>query len=263
MTEAPGRAVVTELPGRVAVTEARAAVVTAPTDARWRPAVVRDLRHTEACSVILRLDVPERMDHVPGQHYVIRLTAPDGYTASRSYSVVSAPDDPQVEFFVERLPDGEVSGFLADEVRVGDRLEVRGPIGGWFVWDASTPALGIGGGSGVAPFVSMLRHTLAIGEKGGPTGRLRLAVSARRLSLLPYAEEFEAAGATIALTADADGVRRSVGRLGWADLAPLVDEAQTALVCGSAGFAEAMSRLLVDRGVPAGDVRVERFGPSA
>ncbi len=232
---------------------------TAITDAHWRGATVRELRHTPACSVILRLDVPDRVDHVPGQHYVIRLTAPDGYTASRSYSVVSAPGDPLIEFFVERLPSGEVSGFLADQVAVGDELEVRGPIGGWFVWDATTRALGVGGGTGVAPLVSMLRHA----RDTGTEQQLRLAVSGRSLELLPYAEEFTAAGALIALTAEgAGGSSRPVGRLGAADLMPLVTDADAAYVCGSARFAEAVSRLLVDQGVPASQVRVERFGPS-
>ncbi len=233
---------------------------TATTDAHWRRATVRELRHTPACSVILRLDVPDRVDHVPGQHYVIRLTAPDGYTASRSYSVVSAPGDPLIEFFVERLPSGEVSGFLADQVAVGDELEVRGPIGGWFVWDATTMALGVGGGTGVAPLVAMGRHA----RDTGVPSRLRLAVSARTRDLLPYAEELEAAGAAIALTADGGGwSHRPVGRLGWADLEPLLlPGVDTTYVCGSAGFAEAMSRLLVDGGVPATTVRVERFGPS-
>src|SRR5664279_6101768 len=111
----------------------------------WRSAKVVEVAHPTRRSVVLRLDVRDRIDHLPGQHYVVRLTADDGYTASRSYSVASAPSDPLVELWIERLDDGEVSTFLADVVQPGDELEFRGPMGGWFVWDGSTPAVGVGG----------------------------------------------------------------------------------------------------------------------
>ena len=114
----------------------------------WRTAVVRDVQHPSARSVILRLAVPDRVDHLPGQHYVVRLRADDGYVAQRSYSVTSPASDPEIELFVARLEEGEVSPFLADVVEPGDELEVRGPIGGWFVWDGRMPALAIAGGSG-------------------------------------------------------------------------------------------------------------------
>jgi ferredoxin-NADP reductase len=208
-------------------------------------------------SVLLRLDVHDRIDHLPGQHYVVRLTAEDGYTAQRSYSVASAPGDPLVELFVERLDDGEVSTYLADIVEPGDELEVRGPIGGWFVWDGETPALLVAGGFGVVPFVAMLRHARDIGR----ADLLRIAVSSRTLAELPYAGELAAAGALIVLTREANGIR-PVGRLTADDLLPLWEPGQTAYVCGSASFAEAASQLLVDIGVPPADIRVERFGPS-
>jgi len=98
-----------------------------------------------------------RIDHLPGQHYVVRLTADDGCTAQRSYSVASPPSDPLVELFAERLEDGEVSSYLADAVQVRDELDVRGPIGGWFVWRGDVPAAGFAGASGVVPLVAMLR----------------------------------------------------------------------------------------------------------
>src|SRR3954453_22231802 len=143
----------------------------------WRMATVVDARHPTPRAVELRLDVPDRADHLPGQHYVVRLTAEDGYRAQRSYSLASAPEDPQVELFVERLDQGEVSPFLADVVAPGDQLEVRGPIGGWFVWDATTPALLVGGGSGVVPFLAMLRHA----RHHDRTDLLRIAVSSRTM----------------------------------------------------------------------------------
>ena len=157
---------------------------------------------------MLRLEVANRVDHLPGQHYVIRLTADDGYVAQRSYSIASAPADPLVELWIERLEDGEVSGYLADVVEPGDELAVRGPIGGWFVWDGTTPAAGVGGGSGAVPLVAMLRHAADVGRPE----LLRLAVSARTLADLPYPDELAAAGALIALSRT-DRDDRKAGRL--------------------------------------------------
>lgn len=223
----------------------------------WRTAVVRELSHPFDGAVVLRLAVPDRVDHLPGQHYVVRLRAPDGYTAQRSYSVSSDPADPLLELFVERLPDGEVSSYLAEVAAVGDELEVRGPIGGWFVWDATSPAVGVAGGTGVVPLVSMLRHAARVGR----ADLLRLAVSSRRLDVLPYAEELVRSGALVAATREAHG-ERAAGRLTAAEVAGLVTPGVTAFVCGSTGFAEAAGGLLVQAGVPAAAVRVERFGPS-
>ena len=214
--------------------------------------------HPNPRAVVLRMEVPNRIDHLPGQHYVVRLTADDGYTASRSYSLSSAPSDPLIEMYVERLDDGEVSGYLADVVASGDELEVRGPIGGWFVWDGSFRAVGIGGGTGVAPLVAMLRHARDVGA----TDLLRLAVSARTLAELPYAEELAEFDAFIALSRQPSAAGRMAGRLAGRELAPLVADDVTYFVCGSTGFTEAATMLLMDLQVPAEVVRVERFGPS-
>ncbi len=224
----------------------------------WRTATVAGLRRPIARSVELRFDVHDRVQHMAGQHYVVRLTAEDGYTAQRSYSVASAPGDPLVELFVERLDDGEVSPYLVDVVEPGDELEVRGPIGGWFVWDGVSPALLVGGGTGVVPLVAMVRHARDLGR----LDLLRVAVSARTLAELPYADELVAAGALVVTTREANGIRPAA-RLTAMDLLPLWEEGQTAFVCGSAGFAEAASQLLVGLGIPPTSVRVEKFGPSA
>jgi ferredoxin-NADP reductase len=208
-------------------------------------------------TVRLRLDVADRMQHMPGQHYVVRLTAPDGYRAQRSYSVASSPSDPLVELLIARLDEGEVSTFLADVVVPGDELEVRGPIGGWFVWDVAMPALLIGGGVGVAPLVSMLRAA----RDAGRVDLLRIAVSARTMAELAYADELADAGALVVLTREAHGIRPA-GHLTAAELVPLWEPGQTSYVCGSPGFAEAASQLLVGMGVPPTSIRVERFGPS-
>lgn len=223
-----------------------------------RHATVREVSHPTAHGVRLRLEVPDRVDHLPGQHYTIRLTAEDGYVAQRSYSLSSPPSDPLIEFYIERLEDGEVSTFLADVVQPGDQLEVRGPIGGWFVWRGAEPAVCLAGGSGVVPIIAMLRHAAHIGRPE----LLTVGVSARTMADLPYADELMAAGALIVLTREDTTAGRPRGRLTGADLAPLVRSDATCFVCGSNSFAEAASMLLVELDVAADVIRVERFGPS-
>jgi ferredoxin-NADP reductase len=239
------------------VTEALGAGRPAAPIGGWRTATVTEVIRPFPRAVVLRLDVADRVRHMPGQHYVVRLTAPDGYTAQRSYSVASAPDDDAVELCIERLDEGEVSGYLADVVEPGDVLEVRGPIGGWFVWDGVTPALLLGGGFGVVPFVSMLRTAAALGR----SDLLRIAVSSRMLAGLPYADELIGAGALIALTRAPYGIRPAA-RLTVEDLIPLWEPGQTAYVCGSASFAQGAGDLLVGMGVPPASIRVEQFGPT-
>jgi ferredoxin-NADP reductase len=229
----------------------------APTGA-WRRATVRDVSHPSPRAVVLRLQVPDRIDHLPGQHYVIRLTAEDGYVAQRSYSIASPPADELLEFYIERLDDGEVSTFLADVVQVGDELDVRGPIGGWFVWDASGPAFGIAGGSGAVPLVAMLRHANGVGRPD----LLHLAVSARTWPDLPYGDELVAGGALIALSRE-DYTNRPAARLRGEEVWPLLPGDGTCFICGSAAFAEAASELLMDAGVLAERIRIERFGPTS
>ena len=206
----------------------------------------------------LRLDAPT--PYLAGQHYVVRLTAPDGYTASRSYSVASAPDDSgEIELTVEWLADGEVSGYLHEVVVVGDLLEVRGPIGGWFVWEADTPALLIGGGSGVVPLMSMLR----LARREGRTELLHLVVSTRTPTDLYYRDELVGSEVTVVHSRVAPPAStRPAGRLSIADLAGVVDPMATAYVCGSTPFANAVTGMLTDLGVPTTQIRVERFGPT-
>jgi ferredoxin-NADP reductase len=239
------------------VTEIAAPDGTAPIGG-WRTATVAGVSHPGTHSVRLRLDVPDRVDHLPGQHYVMRLTAEDGYTASRSYSIASDPADPLLELYVERLPDGEVSSFLADVVEPGDLLDLRGPIGGWFVWTGDRPVLAVAGGSGVVPMISMLRHAQRLGRQDLFT----LVAAARSLADLPYADELQQAGAHLALSRQELGTRPA-GRLSADDLHGLVRPGLRCLVCGSAGFAEAASSLLVELGADVAQVRVERFGPTS
>ena len=224
---------------------------------RWFAATVVETYPETSDAVTLRLDIPDWPGHRAGQHVDVRLTAEDGYQAQRSYSIASPPGDGRVTITVERLDDGEVSTFLADAVQAGDDLEVRGPIGGWFVWDGSGPAVGVGGGSGAVPLLAMARHAAVIGRPE----MLHLAVAARTLADLPFPEELAAAGAVVALSR-APHVDRPAGRLTAAELGPLVTTGATTFVCGSAAFAEFASQLLVQLGCPSADVRVERFGPS-
>jgi ferredoxin-NADP reductase len=227
---------------------------------RWQTARVLAVRDETARARTFRLALPEPRPHLAGQYYVVRLTAPDGYTASRDYSVSSAPDDTgEIELTVERLDDGEVSEFLHDVVVPGDELEVRGPIGGFFAWDASGPALLVGGGSGVVPLMAMLRHARRLGRPD----LVRLLVSARSREDLYYADELPGPETAVIYTRQAPpDAGRAAGRLAVADMVPLVRGGETAYVCGSPGFADAATAVLIEAGVPVERIRVERFGPS-
>jgi ferredoxin-NADP reductase len=238
-----------------------------PTGARreWQGATVLEVRVETARMKTFRLGLSAPMRHVAGQHVVVRLTASDGYSASRSYSIASAPGDgSELEIMVDRLPDGEVSVFLHDEVEVGDRLEVRGSFGGWFVWSGQTPALLLGGGSGVVPLMAMLRHSrnLAAARPGNPGAPVRLLVSVRAPHELPFAREYGAETTLVYTRETPAGWPRPAGRLDAADLRPLLMPAATAYVCGSTGFADHASELLVELGHPVDAIRVERYGPT-
>jgi ferredoxin-NADP reductase len=230
----------------------------APRATSWQNATLVSIKEETRRAKTFRLRLEKPTPHVAGQHYVIRLTAPDGYTASRSYSIASAPDrSAELDFTIERLDEGEVSTFLHEVAQPGDELEVRGPIGGWFVWEGETPALLVGGGSGVVPLMAMLRHA----RRTGRNDSVRLVVSVRSPQDLFYAAELQGPETTIVYTRRTPpGALRPPGRLTVDDL-PEVPGA-TAYVCGSAGFANYATDLLVDSGIPAGDIRVERFGPT-
>jgi ferredoxin-NADP reductase len=226
----------------------------------WQWARVQALRAENPHVKSVRLALPHWVPHLPGQHYVVRLTAEDGYTASRSYSVGSPPGDAgAVELTVDRLPDGEVSPYLHDELRVGDELEVRGPVGGYFVWRGEAPLLLVAGGSGVVPVMAMLRHRrLAV-----PQVPARLLFSVRSPAELIYADEL-GPETTVLYTRQAPaGAGRPAGRITAADVAAVAFDAGPAYVCGSSGFVEAASRLLVDAaGYPPRRILLERYGPT-
>jgi ferredoxin-NADP reductase len=217
----------------------------------------------------LALAVADWTGHRAGQHVDVRLTAEDGYQAERSYSIASAPDAQRVELTVERIDDGEVSPYLTEEARPGDVVELRGPIGGYFVWesDFDGPVLLVGGGSGVVPLMAMARQRLAEGS-GVPTW---LLFSARSWDDVIYRDELER------LRARADGfeVVYTLTRAqppGWQGYARRVDEQlleeavpehlARAFVCGPTPFVEAVAGSLVTLGHDPARIKTERFGPT-
>ena len=231
----------------------------------WRTARIVEIRPETASAKTFRFALdepapPESSSHRAGQHYVVRLRAPDGYTAARSYSIASAPDGSnEFELTIERLEGGEVSTFLHDDAIVGDELEIRGPIGGWFVWDGEPAAVLVGGGSGVVPLMAMLRLARRIGK----SDRLRLVVSVRTPADLYYATEIVGPETTLVYTRTApDASPRRPGRLSVTDIPQPLVAGTRGYVCGSSGFADAASAVLIASGIPTDQIRVERFGPS-
>jgi ferredoxin-NADP reductase len=221
----------------------------------WTTGRVDEIERVGDHLVRLRLELEQRSEHLPGQHCVIRLRAEDGYTAQRSYSIASDPADPLLELMVECLPGGEVSGFLHDEARVDDVLEVRSPIGAWFTWTGDVTAVGIAGGSGVVPLVSMQRYAARLGL----ADRLRLVVVGRTLDALPYSRELLDGGAFVALTRENLGARVAHPPY-LSEIEHLTSGVERAYVCGSVGFASFATRLLGEAGVRSDVIRVEQFG---
>ena len=223
----------------------------------WQSARVTGIRRETPTAKTFTLTLPQPRSFWAGQHFIVRLTAPDGYRAQRSYSIASAPSNSaEVDLTVELLPGGEVSRFLHEAVEVGDTLDVRGPIGGHFAWNLQ-PALGVAGGSGIVPLMSMLRHARKLGQPD----LFRLLVSVRSPEDLYYSAEIQGPDASIVFTrAVPDGHVRPPGRLTARDLAAALDGDRDVYVCGSTAFCDAATQLAAAAGVPAGRIRVERFG---
>jgi len=248
----------------------RAAVLERLSGARapivWRVATVRDVVDETPEARTLRLDLPGWPGHVAGQHLDVRLTAEDGYQAQRSYSIASAPEDAAVALTVERLDDGEVSPYLAGELRPGDQLEVRGPVGGHFTWrvEDGGPLLLVAGGSGLVPLMAMLRHRAARGSDV----EARLLVSARRWEDVLYRDELARLGvdADYTLTRERpegwSGFDRRVDADMLAEVGPDPAAQPHVFVCGPTAFVEHVADVLLELGHPAAAVRTERFGPT-
>lgn len=250
-----------------------------PLPIAWRLATVLDVRVETARTRTLLLDVAGWPGHRAGQHVDVRLTAEDGYSTERSYSIASAPEDAHLALTIERLEEGEVSPYLVDELRAGDTLELRGPIGGYFAWDAREggPLLLVAGGSGIVPLMAMLRHRAhaLAGADLVARGRLRtrLLYSSRIWDEVIYRDELAAmadADASLevrhTLTREpspvAPGLRRRIDRAMLEQVAWPVAERPLAFVCGPTPMVEAVANALVAIGHDPLRVRTERFGPS-
>jgi ferredoxin-NADP reductase len=226
---------------------------------RWQIATVTAVRTQTPRVKSFRLDLPMWMPFLPGQHLDVRLTAPDGYRAQRSYSIASSPlDKGEVELTIDRLEDGEVSPYFHDVVVEGDQIEVRGPFASYFVWRGEAPALLIGGGVGVVPLMAMMRHR----RRTMPDLEMELVYSVRTPEELIYADELDD-DVTVTLTRETpEGWTGPTGRIDVELIAAPAAQARIVFICGSHGFVEAASRLALAAGVEPGAIRTERFGPT-
>jgi ferredoxin-NADP reductase len=236
----------------------------------WQLATVVELRAETAQATSILLDARGWAGHRAGQHVDVRLTAEDGYQAQRSYSIASAPEDDLLVVTVERIDDGEVSPYLVDELQPGDGLELRGPVGGYFVWEEALggPLLLVGGGSGVVPLRAMLRHHAAIGS----SVPVRLLYSARSIGDVIYRNELT----ELSTTSDADirftltrsapkewhGYRGRIDRRLVEEVAWPPGDSPLVYVCGPTGFVETAANTLVELGHDFSRIRTERFGPT-
>ena len=236
---------------------------------KWRFGTLAEVVQETPRVASLYFDIPEWPGHLAGQHVDVRLTAEDGYQAERSYSIASPPEDSRVALTVERLDDGEVSPYLVGELHAGDKVELRGPIGGFFVWKADDPRplLLVAGGSGVVPLMAMVRHR----ARAGGMAPARLLFSSRTLADVIYREELDrlaAAGDGFAvyhtLTRDKpagwNGYTRRVDRSMMEEVAWPKEQSPAVFICGPTSFVEAAATLLVEMGHPPASIKTERFG---
>ncbi len=237
----------------------------------WRIGEVAESRPETPRTKSLFLEVPGWEGHRAGQHVDVRLTAEDGYQAERSYSIASAPENGRVELLVERLDDGEVSPYLTDELRMGDGLELRGPIGGWFAWETEEggPLLLVAGGSGIAPLMAMVRHRKAAGSDAP----VRLLYSSRSYEEVIFREELEALAAederleiTHTLTRSTPegwtGYDRRIDQAMLSDVVYAPEDRPLAFVCGPTPLVETVATALVGLGQDPTRIKTERFGPT-
>lgn len=248
--------------------------VAAPARLEWQVATVTAIRNETPQTRTLVLHIPSWPGHRAGQHVDVRLVAEDGYQAQRSYSIASAPENGDVELTVERIENAEVSPYLCDVLQVGDGLEVRGPIGGYFVWSVRQegPLLLVAGGSGVVPLMSMLRHRAHAAPAERSRVPVRLLYSARAPGNIIYREELDAVAASpdvrVAVTltrdvpADWTGYARRIDRAMLDEFAWPATDGARAFVCGPTPLVESVASALVEIGYDPNRVRTERFGPT-
>ena len=246
-----------------------AAAAPARTRLEWRVATVVETLRESTTAVTLVFNIPNWPGHRPGQHVDLRLTAEDGYQTARSYSIASPPQEARVAITVEELPDGEVSPYLVEDVRAGDQIELRGPVGGYFVWEASMggPLLLIAGGSGIVPLAAMLRHRQLVGG----TIPARLLYSVRATDDALYTDELDAlaiGGVEVVRTFTRSAPPGWTGHMRRVDAELLreiafpASERPRIYICGPTAFVEGVAALLVADGHDPERVRTERFGPT-
>jgi len=244
----------------------------------WRVATVANVVRETPRTRTLVLDVPGWPGHRAGQHVDVRLTAEDGYQAERSYSIASAPEDTKLALTVEELDDGEVSPYLTEELKAGDQLELRGPIGGYFVWDVDTggPLFLVAGGSGIVPLMAMIRHrnsALSAHAQAAHKLPVRLLYSSRSWDEVIYRDELADLAArdptlevihTLTRQAPEDwtGLRRRIDREMLAATSWPATETPRVFVCGPTPLVEAVATALVELGHQPALVKTERFGPT-
>jgi ferredoxin-NADP reductase len=226
---------------------------------RWQVATVTRVKRETPRAKSFRFELPMWMPHLPGQHYDVRLTAPDGYQAQRSYSIASSPlDRGTIELTIDHLDDGEVSSYFHDVVEEGDQVELRGPFASYFVWRGQMPVVLIGGGSGVVPLMAMLRHR----RRTMPDLPMRLIYSVRSAEEVIYADELSDDAELTFTREPPPGWSGHTGRIDAELIAGAMPEYATTFICGSNAFVESASRLVLETGAEPAQILTERFGPT-
>jgi ferredoxin-NADP reductase len=226
---------------------------------RWQIGTVTSIKQETPRVKSFRIELPMWMPHLPGQHYDVRLTAPDGYRAQRSYSIASSPiDEGEIDLTIDRLEDGEVSPYFHDVLVEGDQVEVRGPFASYFVWRGEKPVLLVGGGSGVVPLMAILRHR----RRTMPDLLMRLVYSVRNAEDVIYSDDLGDDAVLTFTREPPEGWSGHRGRIDDGLIAEAGIDDGIAFVCGSNGFVEAASELLLEAGYDPRQIRTERFGPT-
>jgi ferredoxin-NADP reductase len=239
-------------PGRLTPVEQRA-------PGKWQIGTVTRIKQETPRVRSFTIELPMWMPHLPGQHYDVRLTDPDGYRAQRSYSVASSPlDEGEIELTIDLLEEGEVSPYFHEVVVEGDQVEVRGPFASYFVWRGEAPVLLLGGGSGVVPLMAILRHR----RRTMPELPMRLLYSVRTAEDVIYADELGDETVLTYTREPPEGWSGHAGRIDAELIASAGVDSGIAFICGTNSFVESMSLLLVEAGFEPRQIRTERFGPS-
>jgi ferredoxin-NADP reductase len=226
---------------------------------RWQVGTVAAVKRETPRTKSFFIELPMWMPHLPGQHYDVRLTAPDGYVAERSYSIASSPlDRGQIELTIDLLDEGEVSSYFHEVVEAGDKVELRGPFASYFVWRGQSPVLLIGGGSGVVPLMAMLRHK----RRTMPDLPMRLIYSIRSPDDVIFDDELGDETVLTYTRSAPDGWSGHTGRIDAAMVAAEWSPGSTVFICGSNGFVESAGQFAMEAGAEPDRILTERFGPT-